>query len=116
MASAASLVAAGQLRALAVTSAERSTAFPQLPTVAEAGVPGYVAESWYGLYAPAKTPAAVIARLNQAFARAVRSGGFKQLEANEGLVGGSPEQLDRYVGQEEDRWRKLVKDANIEVQ
>jgi tripartite-type tricarboxylate transporter receptor subunit TctC len=118
VASAASLVAAGQLRALAVTSAERSTAFPQLPTVAEAGVPGYAAESWYGLYAPAKTPAPVIARLNQAVAKAVQSGGFKQLEANEGLimVGGSPEQLDRYVGQEEDRWRKLVKDANIEVQ
>lgn len=118
VASAASLVAAGQLRALAVTSAERSTAFPQLPTVAEAGVPGYAAESWYGLYAPARTPAPVIARLNQAVAKAVQSGGFKQLEANEGLimVGSSPEELDRYVGQEEDRWRKLVKDANIEVQ
>ncbi|KGT77226.1 LacI family transcriptional regulator [Bradyrhizobium japonicum] len=118
VASAASLVAAGQLRALAVTSAERSAAFPQLPTVAEAGVPGYAAESWYGLYAPAKTPAPVIARLNQAVAKAVQSGGFKQLEANEGLimVGGSPEELDRYVGREEERWRKLVKDANIEVQ
>ena len=56
VASAASLVAAGQLRALAVTSAERSPAFPELPTVAEAGVGGYAAESWYGLYAPAKTP------------------------------------------------------------
>ena len=118
VASAASLVAAGQLRALAVTSAERSAAFPQLPTVAEAGVPGYAAESWYGLYAPARTPAPVIARLNQAVAKAVQSGGFKQLEANEGLimVGGPPEELDRYVGREEERWRKLVKDANIEVQ
>src|SRR5258708_3935633 len=56
VASAASLIAAGQLRALAVTSAERSPAFPQLPTVAEAGVPGYAAESWYGLFAPARTP------------------------------------------------------------
>ncbi|WP_409363146.1 tripartite tricarboxylate transporter substrate binding protein [Bradyrhizobium liaoningense] len=118
VASAASLVAAGQLRALAVTSAERSAAFPQLPTVAEAGVPGYAAESWYGLYAPVKTPAAVIARLNQALAKAVQSGAFKQLEANEGLimVGSAPEELDRYVRQEEERWRKLVKDANIEVQ
>lgn len=118
VASAASLVAAGQLRALAVTSAGRSAAFPQLPTVAEAGVPGYAAESWYGLYAPAKTPAPVIARLNQAIAKAVQSGAFKKLEANEGLimVGSAPEELDRYVGQEEQRWRKLVKDANIEVQ
>src|SRR6478672_2014804 len=56
VASAASLVESGQLRAIAVTSAERSAAFPQLPTVAEAGVPGYAAEAWYGLYAPAKTP------------------------------------------------------------
>ena len=54
VASAASLVEAGQLRAIAVTSAERSAAFPQLPTVSEAGVPGYAAEAWYGLYAPAK--------------------------------------------------------------
>lgn len=118
VASAAALVSAGQLRALAVTSAERSAAFPQLPTVAEAGVPGYAAESWYGLYAPAQTPAAVITRLNQAVAKAVQSGAFKQLEANEGLimVGSAPEQLDRYVQQEEERWRKLVKDAKIEVQ
>ncbi|MDF0578253.1 tripartite tricarboxylate transporter substrate binding protein [Bradyrhizobium yuanmingense] len=118
VASAASLVAAGQLRALAVTSAERSPAFPQLPTVSEAGLPGYAAESWYGLYAPAKTPAAVIARLNQAIAKAVQSGAFKKLETNEGLimVGSAPEQLDRYVAQEEERWRKLIKDANIEVQ
>src|SRR5258708_24956390 len=56
VASAASLIEGGQLRALAVTSAERSPAFPQLPTVAEAGVPGYAAESWYGLFAPARTP------------------------------------------------------------
>ena len=52
--SAAALIEAGQLRALAVTSAERSPAFPQLPTVAEAGVPGYVLENWYGLFAPAR--------------------------------------------------------------
>ncbi|MDF0520506.1 tripartite tricarboxylate transporter substrate binding protein [Bradyrhizobium yuanmingense] len=118
VASAASLVAAGQLRALAVTSAERSAAFPQLPTVSEAGLPGYAAESWYGLYAPAKTPAPVIARLTQAVAKAVQAGAFKQLSTNEGLimVGSAPEELDRYVRQEEERWRKLVKDANIEVQ
>jgi tripartite-type tricarboxylate transporter receptor subunit TctC len=60
VASAASLIAGGQLRALAVTSAERSPAFADLPTVAEAGVPGYAAESWYGLFAPAKTPADMI--------------------------------------------------------
>src|SRR5258705_4343944 len=60
VASAASLVEAGQLRALAVTSAQRSPAFPNVPTVAEAGVPGYAAESWYGLFAPARTPPDII--------------------------------------------------------
>jgi tripartite-type tricarboxylate transporter receptor subunit TctC len=65
VASAASLVENGQLRAIAVTSAERSPAFPQLPTVNEAGVPGYTAESWYGLFAPAGTPSNVIERLTR---------------------------------------------------
>jgi tripartite-type tricarboxylate transporter receptor subunit TctC len=118
VASAASLVASGQLRALAVTSAERSPAFPQLPTVAEAGVPGYVAESWYGLLAPAKTPAEIIARLNQSAAKAVRSEAFKTLAVNEGLVmvAGSPADFDRYLRGEEERWRKLIQDAGIKVE
>src|SRR6202166_5208598 len=85
VASAASLVEAGQLRAIAVTSAERSPAFPKLPTVAEAGVPGYAAESWYGLFAPARTPADIVERLNKSAALAVQSGPFKRLGVNEGL-------------------------------
>ena len=79
VASAASLVEAGQLRAIAVTSAERSPAFPQLPTVSEAGVPGYAAEAWYGLYAPARTPPAIIDRLNKSAAKAVQSEAFRKL-------------------------------------
>src|SRR6202007_944062 len=70
VASAASLIESGQLRDLAVTSAERSPAFPDLPTVAEAGVQGYAAESWYGLFAPAKTPPEIIDRLNKSAAKA----------------------------------------------
>jgi tripartite-type tricarboxylate transporter receptor subunit TctC len=86
VASAASLVESGQLRAIAVTSAERSPAFAQLPTVSEAGVPTYTAESWYGLFAPAGTPAEIIDRLNRAAALAVQSDACKRLGANEGLV------------------------------
>jgi tripartite-type tricarboxylate transporter receptor subunit TctC len=117
VASAASLIAAGQLRALAVTSGQRSPAFPELPTVAEAGVPGYAAESWYGLYAPAKTPDDIIERLNKSAARAVQSESFKKLGVNEGLVmvAGPPAELDRYVRGEEERWRKVIRDANIRV-
>jgi tripartite-type tricarboxylate transporter receptor subunit TctC len=118
VASAASLIAGGQLRALAVTSAERSPAFPQLPTVAEAGVPGYAAESWYGLYAPAKTPADIVDRLNKSAAQAVESEPFKRLGVNEGLVmiARPPEELDRYVRGEEARWRKVIEDAGIKVE
>jgi tripartite-type tricarboxylate transporter receptor subunit TctC len=118
VASAASLVESGQLRAIAVTSAERSPAFPQLPTVAEAGVPGYTAESWYGLFAPAGTPADIIERLNKSAASAVRSDAFKRLSANEGLVmiARPPEELDRYVRGEEERWRRVIKDAGIKVE
>jgi tripartite-type tricarboxylate transporter receptor subunit TctC len=117
VASAASLIAAGQLRALAVTSAQRSPAFPELPTVAEAGVPGYAAESWYGLYAPAKTPVEIIDRLNKSAGKAVQSEAFKKLGVNEGLVmvASEPAELDRYVRGEEERWRKVIRDANIRV-
>src|SRR4051794_8269405 len=116
--SAASLIAAGQLRALAVTSAQRSPAFPELPTVAEADVPGYAAESWYGLYTPAKTPAGIIDRLNKSAARAAQSDAFKKLGVNEGLVmvASEPAELDRYVRGEEERWRKVIQDANIRIE
>jgi tripartite-type tricarboxylate transporter receptor subunit TctC len=118
VASAAALIEAGQLRALAVTSAERSPAFPDLPTVAEAGVPGYAAESWYGLFAPAKTPADVIDRLNQSAAKAIRSESFSRLGMNEGLVliARPPEELDRYLRGEEERWRKVIRDAGIKIE
>jgi tripartite-type tricarboxylate transporter receptor subunit TctC len=118
VASAAALIESGQLRAIAVTSAERSPAFPQLPTVAEAGVPGYTAESWYGLFAPAKTPADVVERLNKAAASAVQSEAFKALGVNEGLVvvARPPEELDRYVRSEEERWRRVIQDAGIKVE
>jgi tripartite-type tricarboxylate transporter receptor subunit TctC len=118
VASAASLVQGGQLRALAVTSAERSPAFPQLPTVAEAGVPGYAAESWYGLFAPARTPKDVIDRLNKSAATAVQSEALNRLGVNEGLVmvARPPEEFDRYVRGEEERWRKVIQDAGIKAE
>ena len=117
VASAAALIESGQLRAIAVTSAERSPAFPHLPTVAEAGVPGYASESWYGLFAPARTPADVIDRLNKSAASAVQSEAFKRLGVNEGLVmiARPPEELDRYVRGEEERWRRVIQDAGIKV-
>jgi tripartite-type tricarboxylate transporter receptor subunit TctC len=118
VASAAPLIEGGQLRALAVTSAERSPAFPSLPTVSEAGVPGYDAEAWYGLFAPAKTPSDVIDRLNKAAAAAVKAESFKKLAVNEGLVpvASPPGELDRYFRLEQERWRKVIQDAGLKAE
>ena len=115
VASVAPHISSGKLRAVAVTSAKRSPAWPDVPTIAEAGVPGYMAEIWYGLYAPAAPPAATIARLNAAVKQAVKSGTFRSRVESEGLVtsAGAPADLDRYVHAEIVRWSKVVKDAHI---
>jgi tripartite-type tricarboxylate transporter receptor subunit TctC len=117
VASATSLIKAGQLKALAVTSAARTPAFPDVPTVAEAGVPGYEAEGWYGLFAPAKTPPAAIALLNKAVDSSLHSPAFNKLVANEGLtlVGGTPAQLGQYVQRQAARWHKVVDEAGIKI-
>ena len=106
-----SFIDSGKLRALAITSAARSSAYPSVPTVAEAGVPGYVTEGWYGFYAPAGTPAAVIEKLNAATRKAASSESFKSKVVSEGMVvqTGTPAEFDTYVRAEIVRWSKLVK-------
>jgi len=116
--SAAALIEGGQLRALAVTSAERSPAFPQLPTVVEAGVAGYVLENWYGLFAPGKTPPEIVDRLNRATGKALLSEAFRKIAANEGLtvIPASPQEFLGYFRGEEARWRKVIEDAGIKAE
>jgi tripartite-type tricarboxylate transporter receptor subunit TctC len=116
--SVAAYVRSGQLRALAVTSAQRSAAYPDLPTVAEAGVTGYVVDSWYGLYAPTGTAPDIVSLLNASVARAIRTGVFKTIETNEGLMfaPSTPEEFGRFVIEDAARWRNVVKDANIQAQ
>jgi tripartite-type tricarboxylate transporter receptor subunit TctC len=106
----------GQLRAIAVTTPERSAALNGVPTMA-ATVPGYAVESWYGIYAPAGTPAEIIATLNAAIKRAVQAEDFRKKIEHEGLVvsAGSPEQLDAYVRSEESKWRKIVVENKIKA-
>ncbi|MDF2463352.1 MAG: Tripartite tricarboxylate transporter family receptor [Ramlibacter sp.] len=106
-----SFVDSGKLRALAVTSAARSTAYPNVPTMVEAGVPGYVTEGWYGLHAPAGTPAAVIEKLNATARKATGTEFFKSKLVHEGMVvhTGAPSDYDKYVRAEIARWSKLVK-------
>jgi tripartite-type tricarboxylate transporter receptor subunit TctC len=107
----------GRLRALAVTTRNRIAPFPDLPTIAEAGVPGYEISTWYGIWAPARTPPAIIARLQQAVATAARSpetrARFDALGAEP--VADSPEDYARFVRAEYDRWGKLVRDAGIKL-
>jgi len=110
----------GKLRALAVTTSERSPTalLAKVPTVAESGLSGYVAESWYGLFAPAGTPEAIVQKLNAAAKKAAQSDTFKQKIEKEGLIvsAGTPEAFDRYVKAEEVRWRNVVKSANIKAE
>jgi tripartite-type tricarboxylate transporter receptor subunit TctC len=107
----------GRLRALGVTTRNRIAPFPDLPTIAEAGVPGYEISTWYGIWAPARTPPAIIARLQQAVANAARNpetrARFDALGAEP--VADSPEDYARFVRAEFDRWGKLVRDARIKL-
>jgi tripartite-type tricarboxylate transporter receptor subunit TctC len=107
----------GRLRALGVTTRNRIAPFPDLPTIAEAGVPGYEISTWYGIWAPARTPPAIIARLQQAVASAARNpetrARFDALGAEP--VADSPEDYARFVRAEYDRWGKLVRDARVKL-
>ncbi|MCS6766527.1 MAG: tripartite tricarboxylate transporter substrate binding protein [Candidatus Protistobacter heckmanni] len=115
VASVAPYLQSGKLRAIAVTSAARSPAMPGVPTVAEGGVPGYVAESWYGLYAPAGTSPEAVQRLLGAVRKAVAGESFKKRVEEEGLVvtAAGPQELAAYVAAEQARWAKVVRDARI---
>jgi tripartite-type tricarboxylate transporter receptor subunit TctC len=107
----------GRLRALGVTTKNRIAPFPDLPTIAEAGVPGYEISTWYGIWAPVRTPPATINRLQQAVAAAARNpetrSRFDALGAEP--VADSPEDYARFVRAEYDRWGKLVRDARIKL-
>lgn len=111
------LLESGRLRALAVTTPERSPAFPALPTMVEAGIPEYQATSWYGLYAPAGTPNVAIDRLNAAATKVAQADAFKSRVASEGLVisTGTPKQLDEFMLGEQSRWARVIQSAGIKA-
>ena len=115
MYSAAPSIRAGKLRALAITSKTRSPLFPDLPTMAESGVPGFEVQNWQGLVAPAGTPAALIKLLNETVNKALADPAIKEQMLGQGneLGGGTPEQFATLIKSESDRWGKLVKSANI---
>lgn len=111
-------VKAGKLRPIAVANAQRSSAFPQVPTIAEAGVPGYEASAWYGLFAPAGTPSGVISRLNAEVGHALKDPELKQRLESLGAepLGGSPQEAAAYVQAEYAKWGKVIKQGSIKLE
>lgn len=108
-------VKSGRLRALAVTSAERADTLPDLPTVQQAGVPGYEHATWYGILAPAGTPQARINKLNKAVVGALNSASVKQVYAAQGITPrpATPAQFARHIDAETKRWVEVVRVAKI---
>ncbi len=111
-------VKAGKLRALAVSPAKRVAAVPDLPTIAEAGVPGYDSGAWFGLLAPARTPRAVIDVLAAETARIVKTPdmGKRISELGGEPIGGTPQQFAALIKSEITKWAKVIKDAKVELQ
>lgn len=117
-ASSISHIKAGKARALAVTTAKRSALVPELPTVAEAGLPGYEANNWNGFFVPAKTPRPVIDRLNKEITAALTAPDVKAFLFKQGLdaAPGTPEQFASYMKAEYAKWTKVIQAAGIKPQ
>jgi tripartite-type tricarboxylate transporter receptor subunit TctC len=110
-------VQSGRLRGLAVTSAKRSPAAPDLPTMIESGYPGFEAGSWYGLFAPAGTPAEILARLNADMAKSLRSPETRKLLSQQGAepVGNSEAEFAAFIRAEIAKWGRVIKAANVKI-
>lgn len=117
MGSAATHVKAGRLKMLAVTSAKRSQAFPDVPTVQEAGVPGYVFEAWFGLFAPAGLPKPVVTKLNQATVKALGMSDVREPFLRQGIEAdpSTPAELTKILRDDTALWAKIIKSAGIPI-
>jgi tripartite-type tricarboxylate transporter receptor subunit TctC len=108
-------IKSGKLRALAVTSLKRTSVLPELPTASEAGLPGYEVITWGGIFAPASTPAAIVAKLNQQIDAALQAPDVKERFARIAVepAGGPPQVLSKLVAAEVRKWGKVIADARI---
>lgn len=108
----------GRVRALAVTSAERISAEPELPTIAESGVPGYEATNWFGIIGPKGLPQAVVDRINGEVARAVRTKDVEERLRTDGIspVGGPPQDLLAQINREIPQWRQVIARAHVKFE
>jgi tripartite-type tricarboxylate transporter receptor subunit TctC len=110
-------IRAGRVRVLGIASAKRSPQLPEVPTISEAGVPGFEAENWFGMFAPAKTPQRIIARLNEAVVKVVRSPDIQSQFAALGAdaVGNSPEEFAAFVRRDMERYARVVRISGAKV-
>ena len=108
-------VAAGKMRPLAVTGAKRSALLPEMPTVAEAGVPGYEASGWFGLLAPAAVPPEIVRRLNGEVANVLQTDDLRKRLAGLGgeVAGGTPEAFRDHLRRESEKWRKVIRTLGL---
>jgi tripartite-type tricarboxylate transporter receptor subunit TctC len=111
-------VRSGRLRALATTGAKRTPAAPDLPTMIEAGVPGYVAANWFGTAVPAKTPPAIVSKLRQEIARALRLPDVSERLLSQGMepTSSTPEEFSAYIRSEMTKWAKVVKASGAKAE
>lgn len=117
MGSAATHVKAGRLKMLAVTSTKRSQAFPDVPTVQEAGVPGYVFEAWFGIFSPAGLPKPILATLNKSTLKALAMADVREQFLRQGIEAdpSTPEELTRVLREDTAIWAKIIKSAGIPI-
>ena len=108
-------IKSGKLRALAVTTLKRAAVMPEVPTAAESGLPGYEVVTWGGIFAPAKTPRAIVTKLNQQMNAALQTADVKERYFRIGVdvAGGPPEVLSKLLVSEVRKWSKVISDANI---
>ena len=111
-------IKSNRLRLLALTTEKRSSAFPDAPTMAEAGVPGVVATAWFGISAPKGTPQPIVARLHAETVKVMQDGAIRQRFAAEGaeIVASNPGEFGQFIANEIGKWTKVVKDAGIKAQ
>ena len=117
MGTSAAQIKGGKLKALAVTSAKRVPAFPNIPTMDEAGIKGYLATTWYAMWAVKGTPPEIVTRLHQEIAKVMQEPGIKELWFNNGadLGGNSPADFAKFISAEIDKWGKVVKASGAKI-